>query len=522
MASTIVTKNSSTASAVPLTGDLTQGELAVNVTDKRLFTKNSGGTVVELGTNPASLALPNGTANGVAYLNGSKVLTTGSALTFNGSKLEIASSGEQLKLTSSGDFSSTGTGFLRFYDSVGAKGYVGYGGSASRFDINTGTSMNLNMNAVGGTMTFQISNSEQMRLTSTGLGIGTSSPSNKLDVSGAGSTVAQVTNTNSTGNTVASLRLKSGSNYYGFYTSNTQNILSVYDYQAGADRVILDSSGNLGLGVTPSASWFSGAAALQFGVGGGLVSSSSYTGLTRNTIATSAGFAAQYLASAAASMYLQGNGTHEWYTAPSGTAGNAISFTQAMTLDASGNLLVGITSASGRRLWVAGSNAGYISTIQNDNSSPLGLQIYHPTDVNGTGNSFLVCVGNATNRVELRSNGGIGNYSANNVNLSDERLKNNIQYAGNYLAKICAIPVRTFKYKDQTDDLLNLGVIAQEVETVAPELVDSSGFGETPEDGVPLKAIYQTDLQYALMKCIQEQQALIQQLQADVAALKGN
>jgi hypothetical protein len=33
--------------------------------------------------------------------------------------------------------------------------------------------------------------------------------------------------------------------------------------------------------------------------------------------------------------------------------------------------------------------------------------------------------------------------------------------------------------------------------------------------------IYQTDLQYALMKCIQEQQALITQLQADVAALKG-
>ena len=108
MASTIVTKNSSTASAVPLTGDLTQGELAVNVTDKRLFTKNSGGTVVELGTNPASLALPNGTANGVAYLNGSKVVTTGTALTFDGSKFLISSSGEQLKLLSSGDFSTTG------------------------------------------------------------------------------------------------------------------------------------------------------------------------------------------------------------------------------------------------------------------------------------------------------------------------------------------------------------------------------------------------------------------------------
>jgi hypothetical protein len=115
----------------------------------------------------------------------------------------------------------------------------------------------------------------------------------------------------------------------------------------------------------------------------------------------------------------------------------------------------------------------------------------------------------------MRSNGGLANYSANNVNLSDERTKTDIQNAGSYLAKICAIPVRTFKYKDQTDDLLNLGVIAQEVETVAPELVDASGFGETPEDGVPLKAIYQTDLQFALMKCIQELKAEFDEYKAE-------
>lgn len=48
MATTIVTKNSSTASAVPSAGSLTQGELAVNVTDKKLYTKDSGGSVVEL------------------------------------------------------------------------------------------------------------------------------------------------------------------------------------------------------------------------------------------------------------------------------------------------------------------------------------------------------------------------------------------------------------------------------------------------------------------------------------------
>jgi len=130
----------------------------------------------------------------------------------------------------------------------------------------------------------------------------------------------------------------------------------------------------------------------------------------------------------------------------------------------------------------------------------------------------LRCADSSATRADIRADGGLANYSANNANLSDQRVKTDIQDAGGYLAKICAIPVRTFKYKDQTDDLLNLGCIAQEVEAVAPELVDPSGFGETPDDGVPLKAIYQTDLQYALMKCIQEQQALIQSLKARLDA----
>jgi hypothetical protein len=49
MATTIVLKNSSTAGSVPTTGQLVQGEVAVNVTDRKLFTKTSTGTVVEIG-----------------------------------------------------------------------------------------------------------------------------------------------------------------------------------------------------------------------------------------------------------------------------------------------------------------------------------------------------------------------------------------------------------------------------------------------------------------------------------------
>jgi hypothetical protein len=150
-------------------------------------------------------------------------------------------------------------------------------------------------------------------------------------------------------------------------------------------------------------------------------------------------------------------------------------------------------------------------------SAPFGFNInYTASAPNGTSNNFIICSDSSTDRFYVRSNGGISNFSANNTNLSDERTKTDIQNAGGYLAKICAIPVRTFKYKDQSDSLLNLGVIAQEVEIIAPELVDTTGFGKTPDDGIPLKAIYQTDLQYALMKCIQELKAEVDSLKAQI------
>jgi hypothetical protein len=117
---------------------------------------------------------------------------------------------------------------------------------------------------------------------------------------------------------------------------------------AGVGEAIrIDSSGNLGLGVVPSA-WRSGAKAFQSG-GNGLV-----TLWEQANGSTNLGFGVYESASNVfnytttgdtPTLYSQLTGVHKWFTAPSGTAGNAISFTQAMTLDASGNLLVGATYA---------------------------------------------------------------------------------------------------------------------------------------------------------------------------------
>jgi hypothetical protein len=140
---------------------------------------------------------------------------------------------------------------------------------------------------------------------------------------------------------------------------------------------------------------------------------------------------------------------------------------------------------------------------------------------NSANATFLYCQTSTTQRFTIKGNGGIANYQANDTNLSDERVKKDIVDAGNYLDRICSIPVKTFLYKDQSDTFLNLGVIAQDVEAVAPELVDASGFGETPDDGVPLKSIYQTDLQYALMKSIQELKAIVDAQAARITELEA-
>ena len=199
--------------------------------------------------------------------------------------------------------------------------------------------------------------------------------------------------------------------------------------------------------------------------------------------------------------------------------------TYAASFDASGNLLVGTTSGAQNRI-VKSISGDYVLKVENSlSTNPYVLELVVPTaSANDTSYVYWIArTAGGTNRAFIYGNGGLGNYSANNVNLSDRREKTNFAPAKSYLDVICAIPVQTFNYIDQNmedDGGLTLGVVAQDVQAVAPELVMESNWGTKDEPKQRL-SIYQTDLQYALMKCIQEQQTLITQLQADVAALKG-
>ena len=195
---------------------------------------------------------------------------------------------------------------------------------------------------------------------------------------------------------------------------------------------------------------------------------------------------------------------------------------ERMRIDSSGNVLVGTASSINGNcaFQVLSSVSNQTAYLRNSNATPIGITMnYSAASPNNTGSSFIYCNDSTGERFSVRSNGGIYNYSANNSNLSDQREKKDIQLAGNYLDKICSIPVKTFLFNDQTDTDLNLGVIAQDVQAVAPELVAETNWAIDGEEPKMRLSIYQTDLQYALMKAIQEQQALITTLQTQVAAL---
>lgn len=112
-------------------------------------------------------------------------------------------------------------------------------------------------------------------------------------------------------------------------------------------------------------------------------------------------------------------------------------------------------------------------------------------------------------RFMVYSNGGIANFQGNNVNLSDISVKKDIIPIESYWDKFKAINIVKFKYKDQDqfDDDYTIGIIAQELEKIAPEFVNTDGWNQKVNTQKILKSIYTADLHHATIKVLQETMA---------------
>ena len=194
-------------------------------------------------------------------------------------------------------------------------------------------------------------------------------------------------------------------------------------------------------------------------------------------------------------------------------------------ISAGDSFSIGGSGYTGTRFTVNADAADYSAAFRTNistASNAFGIFVhYTAVSPNGAGNEFITMADSTALRAEIRSNGGVANFQANDANLSDERMKKDITALGSMWDKLKALEIVSFKYNDQTHDNDNIGVIAQQVESVAPEFVDNSGFGDTPEDGVPLKTIFTTDLYHAAIKALQEAMARIETLEAEVNTLKG-
>jgi len=354
--------------------------------------------------------------------------------------------------------------------------------------------------------------------TSQNVGIGTATITSKLTVYGTGDQKLSLVSPSGSSTQVginlspSMLASESAANpaqaaIYATDSNYSANIIFA-NKTAGAlansltERMRIDSSGNVGIGVTPSA-WSSGGQ-IDLGSDKAISSSDPYLSVGTNFY-YSGGY--KYKSTGASTYLYQNAGAFKFYQAASGSAGSAISFTQAMTLDSSGNLLVGTTTQ-----FNANSKVNIVTTSSSFDAA-LTCVTNYTSDV-GNAALWVVKKDNVTTTSQVFVRFGIngagaasGQINANGASsaafgsYSDSRLKENITNLPSQLANIMALRPVEFDYIESEGGGHQIGFIAQEVKEIYPDLI-----GERADGMFTLTDLNKNDAR--LIKAIQELKAI--------------
>ena len=177
--------------------------------------------------------------------------------------------------------------------------------------------------------------------------------------------------------------------------------------------------------------------------------------------------------------------------------------------NADGQLLIGTTSGSNSANTGVKLKGGDEATVDVVTNTANNINLHHVYNINATRNGY---------RYYLSIDGGIRNFSSNNVNLSDEREKKNIVDMDSTWNDLKQWTLRQFHFNDQDDsEDKRYGVIAQQIESISPQVL--STFDISPE--VTRKGVKETQMMWMAIKALQEAQARIETLEAKVAALES-
>ena len=323
-----------------------------------------------------------------------------------------------------------------------------------------------------------------------------------------------------------------GSNKFTFYRGGTSGQYSVIENAGGTvyrsygtgghffyinngttEAFRVDTSGNVGIGVAPSA-WASFFKAIQINNRGAYISATSnsfssapFVQVGNNGYYDTTNSRWEYVTANAAAQYVQAANSHLWYTAASGAADAEITdfATAKMTLDASGNLLIGTTTNTGSaRIYTEVGGNGHVVKQTSAGGYCFGANAFS----NG-GTYYLTYFEAAGTAVgSITSNGTGVTYGT----LSDYRLKEAVQPLVGGLARVSALKPSIYKWK--SDGSSGEGFLAHELADVVPSAVIGSK-DEVNEDGsIKAQGVDLSKVVPILVAAIQELTARVQTLEA--------